>query len=452
MDTKRVLVVDSGADEEHLRRPFEQLDCSVDRLSDLTTVFDELTRSETHCLVLPSTVDDQSGVDVAAGIRELFPDLPIVLLGGDLEEVPSDLDAVAVNAKRLDDRSVLDTVRGCLSGPEPAVAGRPPSPMETLLLSMFEQFPVHLYAKDDEARHVMLSDNELAPTDLMGQTDLDFTELPEEHREAAYRDEMRVIENDAPRLEVEEFTDYIDSHSLTSKVPWHDADGEVRGLVGLTQDITEYKRQEQASRRQHERLAKVALVATHEFRNELQIAHGRLQLSDATDEQIAVVEESLSRMASIVDTVVELASEGQTATQRKPLWLSTLSREVWDTLASSQATLRIEEDNRIVADPEAASLFLQILFKNALEHAGPSVTVTVGTTEDGFYVADDGPGFEVEPPERVLDAGFSTVEGNTGFGLYVARRLANDHEWTLSLSEGENGGACFDVGDVGHAE
>lgn len=193
-------------------------------------------------------------------------------------------------------------------------------------------------------------------------------------------------------------------------------------------------------------------MATHEFRNELQIAHGRLQLSDATDEQIAVVEESLSRMASIVDTVVELASEGRTAIQRTPLWLSTLSREVWNTLASSQATLRIEEDYRIVADPEAASLFLQILFKNALEHAGPAVTVTVGTTEDGFYVADNGPGFDVDPPERILDAGFTTVEGNTGFGLYVAKRLAEDHEWTLSLSEGENGGACFDVGNLGHAE
>ena len=248
MDTKRVLVVDSETDEGALRRPLGQLDCSVDYLSDLTTVSDDVTRTATHCLVLASTFGDQSGVDVATGIRELFPDLPIVLVGVEPEAVPSELDAVAVPADSLDDRSVLNTVRGCLSGPDPRVAGRPPSPMETLLLSMFEQLPVHLYAKDGEARHVMLSDNELAPTDLLGQTDLDFAELPEEHREAAYHDEMRVIETDAPRLEVEEFTDYIDSHSLTSKVPWHDADGEVRGLVGLTQDITEYKRQEQASR------------------------------------------------------------------------------------------------------------------------------------------------------------------------------------------------------------
>jgi signal transduction histidine kinase len=451
MDTKRVLFVDT-AGEVGLGRPFEGLDCAVDRLSDLTQVFDELTRSETHCLVLPSTVGDQSGVDVARGIGELFPELPIVLVGVDPDDVPDDLDAVGVPAERLDDDAVRDTVRGCLSGPDPTVAGRPPSPMETLLLSMFEQLPVHLYAKDEEARHVMLSDNQLDSTDLLGRTDLDFTELPEEHREAAYRDEMRIIDDDTPRLEIEKYTDYVDSHSLTSKVPWHDADGDVRGLVGLTQDITEYKRREHASRRQHERLAKVALVATHEFRNELQVAHGRLQLSDATDEQIAVVEESLTRMASIVDTVVELASEGQSASQRKALWLSTLSREVWDTLASSQATLCIDEDHRIVADPEAASLFLQILFKNALEHVGPSVTVTLGTTADGFYVADDGPGFAVDPPERVLDAGFTTVEGNTGFGLYVARRLANDHDWALSLSESEDGGGRFEVGNVGRAE
>jgi len=449
MDGKSLLVVlNDDADTAALSSALADSGVSMEFLGDVTKLFDRLTRSVFHSLVLPATVGDQNGLDIAYGVTELFPDLPVIVAGADPAAVPDDLDVIAVPADGVGDERVATAVRDAVDGPSPSVAGRDPSPMETMLISMFEQLPVHLYAKDAEARHVMLSRNELEPTDLLGQTDLDFTELPEEHRKASYRDEQEIMASDEPRLEVEEYTDYIDSHSLTSKVPWHDADGEVDGLVGLTQDITRYKVQEHASRRQHERLVKVALVAAHEFRNELQVAHGRLQLSERDDEQIEVVSESLARIATIVDTVVELASEGRDAQQRKPLWLSTLSREVWDTLDSSQASLRIDEDYRIVADPESSSLFLQILLKNALEHAGSDVTVTVGTTDDGFYLEDDGPGFAVDPPERVLDAGFTTVEENTGFGLYVASSIAQDHGWTLALSESADGGARFDISGV----
>jgi len=447
MDRKSVLVVsDGGVDVPTLESELSGHRIDIDRLDDHTRLFDRLTRSVYHGLVLPATIGDQTGFEISYGVTELFPELPVIVVGAAGDEVPDDLDVLAVPVE-----GVADAITAALGGPAPSVAGREPSPMETMLLSMFEQLPVHLYAKDAEARHVLLSRNELEPTDLLGRTDLDFTELPEEHRKAAYRDEREVIARDESRLEVEEYTDFIDSHTLTSKVPWHDADGEVDGLVGLTQDITEYKVQEHASRRQHERLVKVALVAAHEFRNELQVAHGRLQLMD-DDEQVAVVEESLSRIASIVDTVVELASEGRNAQQRQPLWLSTLSREVWDTLDSGRASLRIDEDHRIVADPESVSLFLQILLKNALEHAGPTVTVTVGTTEEGFFLEDDGPGFAVDPPDRVLDAGFTTVDENTGFGLYVASSIAQDHGWTISLSESADGGARFEIRNVESTE
>lgn len=448
MDRKTVLVVsENQVDETAIDSELTEAGASVETLTDLTRLYDELTYNETYTLVLPTEIADQSGVDIARGVSQLFPDLPVVLTGTDPESVPDDLNVRATEATSIPDESVIAAIRSSLDESVPSVAARPPSPMETLLLSMFNQLPVHLYAKDVEARHVLLSRNELEPTDLIGLTDLDYTELPKEHREAAYRDEMNIIENDEPRLEIEEYTDYIDSHSLTSKAPWYDADGEVDGLVGMTQDITDRKKREHAARRQHERLVKVALVTAHEFRNELQVAHGRLDFVD-DHPQLEVVERSLRRISTMVDTVVELASEERNAHERKAIWLSTLSREVWDTLDSTSATLTISEDYRVVADPESVSLFLQILFENALEHVGEDVSVSVGATDDGYYVADDGPGIDVDPPERILDAGFTTDNANTGFGLYVARSIARDHGWTISLSESDAGGTRFDIGGV----
>jgi signal transduction histidine kinase len=209
-------------------------------------------------------------------------------------------------------------------------------------------------------------------------------------------------------------------------MPWYDSAGEIRGIVGHTQDITERKLREHAFRRQHERMVKVALVASHELRNELQIAYDRLEELRDCDDSAADIEESLSQISTTVDTVVELSTsdpngpiqhgEIERVPKQKHVWLSRLSREVWDTLADSRACLTFEGDTRIVADQESTGLLLQILFQNALEHAGPSVTATVSTTADGFFIADDGPGIDVEPPERVFDAGHTAVAENTGFG------------------------------------
>lgn len=451
MDAKTILVV---ADEEPDTAAIESVvsdggeTASVRTLTDLTHVYEELCHSIVHCLVLPAAVDETAGVDVARGVRGLFPDLPIVLTGTRPAEIPDDLAVTAVDVETFDDAQVGEAIAAQLAAANESAAARPPSRMETLLLSMFEQLPVHLYAKDDEARHVMVSRNELEPTDLIGQTDREFTELPPDHREAALADERRIIDTGEPLLEIEEYTDYIDSHSLTSKVPWRDADGDVIGLVGLTRDITERKVNEHAARRQHERLAKVALVAAHELRNELQVADGRLRLVEDDPSQVDVIADSHERLSSIVDRVIELASEERADREAKAVWLSTLSREVWDTIDQDGGTLEIEPDARLVVDAESAGIFLQILFANALEHNDGTVTVTVGATTDGFFVADDGGGIEVDPPERIFDAGYTSEAENSGFGLYVARTVAEEQGWTLSIADSGAGGARFDVAGV----
>ncbi|MDS0279456.1 PAS domain-containing sensor histidine kinase [Halomicroarcula sp. S1AR25-4] len=443
-DPKSVLVV---ADDEaaELESGFDEEAVAVTVLTDRRNVFDELTHGVYQCLVLTATVGGQSGTDIAYGVTKLFPDLPVVVVGVDPAVVPDDLDVRAVASPDLGSQAVVDAIGTSLDGDAPSVAGRSPSPMETLLLSLFNEMPDHLYAKDDQARHVLMGRGFNEPTDRVGLTDREVSELADEHGEAAYRDEMDILEGEVDRIDVEEFLDLAAPYVRTRKVPWYDADGEIQGLVGLTQDITARKTREHDLRRQHERMVKVALVSAHELRNELQIAHGRLERLD-DDTQTAPIEESLSRISSLVDTVVQLSTRESDRQEQTPVWLSRLSREVWETVADAHAALEIDGDARFLADQESASLLLQFLFQNALEHGAS--TVTVGTTSTGFYVANDGPEIEVSPPERVFDAGYTTVEGNTGFGLYIAKSVAEDQGWTLSLTDATAGSVRFDVENV----
>jgi signal transduction histidine kinase len=88
---------------------------------------------------------------------------------------------------------------------------------------------------------------------------------------------------------------------------------------------------------------------------------------------------------------------------------------------------------------------LENLFENAVDHGGGDVTVSVGSTPAGFYIADDGDGIDVEARQEAFDAGYTTTAEGTGFGLNIVDRVATAHDWDVDLSESANGGARFDI-------
>jgi signal transduction histidine kinase len=69
--------------------------------------------------------------------------------------------------------------------------------------------------------------------------------------------------------------------------------------------------------------------------------------------------------------------------------------------------------------------------------------VTVGTLPDGFYIEDDGPEVLGDGHEQVFEAGYSTAEGNIGFGLRIVKQLATAHGWAVEVTDGNDSGARF---------
>ena len=81
---------------------------------------------------------------------------------------------------------------------------------------------------------------------------------------------------------------------------------------------------------------------------------------------------------------------------------------------------------------------------NAIQRETSASTVTVGRTESGFYVADDGPGFVATQDTEIFDYGMSTGSGS-GLGLAIVRTIFEAHGWEISATESASGGARFDV-------
>jgi PAS domain S-box-containing protein len=216
-------------------------------------------------------------------------------------------------------------------------------------------------------------------------------------------------------------------------------DEEFRGTAGIIRDIEERKRRE-------DRLEEFASVVSHDLRSPLNVILGRVELAKRTGERehLDIVENSAVKMDDLVEDLLALARKGQTVGDRSPVDLESVVGDAWTSVETGEATLVVEADRAVEAHAERLRELFENLVRNAVEHGGPAVTVTVGTFSDGFYVADDGPGIPPGDRERVFDRGYTTSENGTGFGLAIVRRIAEAHDWSTSLTASDDGGARFE--------
>jgi len=214
----------------------------------------------------------------------------------------------------------------------------------------------------------------------------------------------------------------------------------VRRYVGLADDITELKRRERDLEAKNERLDRFASLVSHDIRNPLQAATTRLELARERDEpeHLDHVERNLDRMDRLVTDILTLARQGEAVTDPEPVAVDDLATRAWAAIDRGTATLVAETDATVDADPDRLVQLFENLFRNAVEHAGPDVTVRIGLLPDdtGFYVEDDGPGIPPEERESVFEMGYSNREEGTGFGLAIVREIAEAHGWLVAVTDG----------------
>ncbi len=201
--------------------------------------------------------------------------------------------------------------------------------------------------------------------------------------------------------------------------------------------------------RQNEKLERFASIASHDLRNPLNVLAGWLELAEETGdpEQFEKCRQAIERMTRLIDDLLRLARAGAVIDETQQVDLETLVERSWQNVETGDARLRVETDRRIEADGERLQQLLENLVRNTVEHADGPATITVGDLDDGFYVADDGPGIPAEKHEAVFESGYTTASG-TGFGLAIVREIADAHGWTVDLAESEKGGARFEFTGV----
>ena len=227
-------------------------------------------------------------------------------------------------------------------------------------------------------------------------------------------------------------------------------DGEVTQIVGVARDVTEQHERQRALERQNERLEEFASVVSHDLRNPLNVAAGHLELAREEDdeEHLEVVATALGRMEGLIDDLLALAREGREVGDLERVDLADVAEGCWSTVETGSASLEVEADGSVLADPTRLRQLLENLFRNAVEYGGEDVSVVVDDRDGGFCVADDGPGIPDAVRERVFSPRYSTAEDGTGLGLSIVREIAEAHGWTVDVGESEAGGARFEFAGV----
>ena len=224
--------------------------------------------------------------------------------------------------------------------------------------------------------------------------------------------------------------------------------------IGIFRDVTHRIEQEQELKRQNERLEDFAGTVAHDLRNPLSVARGRLDLAKETgdEEHFTLIEKSHERMEKMIEELLSLAKQGQVVLNPEPVVLEEVVQQAWTQVQTPEASLEIEFDSdiQVTADGGRVTELFENLFRNAVEHGGQSVTVTVGSVseETGFFVEDDGTGISEDKRNEVIEAGYSSLETGTGFGLSIVQQITQGHGWILSITEGSDGGARFEISNV----
>ncbi|MGA2990331.1 MAG: ATP-binding protein [Candidatus Korobacteraceae bacterium] len=247
----------------------------------------------------------------------------------------------------------------------------------------------------------------------------------------------------------------------------YDADEKPARLVGITIDVTERKRAQEAmiAAEKIASAGRMAATIAHEINNPLEavtnlifLAASDAQISPTTREYLEMAQDELRRVSHTARQTLGFYRESAapSPTQVDALVqevLSLYNRRLAQQSIKLQARLRSRATIRAVGGE--IRQVVSNLIANAADACGVGARITVGvadcTLRDGakgvrITVADSGSGIANSVRARIFEPFFTTKRAvGTGLGLWVTRSLVEKHGGSIRVRSTEGRGTVFCV-------
>jgi len=466
-----VLVVGDGDPERIEAAITADESTDIERVADCRAAQATLSaRDDVGCVVV---TEGAIAVDCVRTLRARAPawddHLPIVVVGAlsasDRATITSD-PGCAVVSSSADAATLRETVDAALAEFDRKRRERAAASLMTALLERSNQ---ELFVKDKAGQHLYVSDTDqdhLDESRMRGKTDREIYDTDprrEELARADFEDDMHVVKTGEPIYgRVRKYYSGMEHWFSTTKVPWENEAGERQGLVGISREITDRRLAERQMRLQANRIDQFTRYLTENLQSPIDGVLASLGRAAAGDlDAIDDAEAQITQIEHLIDDLHRLSSDtaGQTPGSQPPKLtgqpslttdLVALTESVWSVLEDGDADLVVElpEETTLGVETETIRPFVSHLLENAIEHAGPDVTVWVGAAGlNSFYVADDGPGLP-EDERAAFDGNTPTSSEEAWNGLDVVIATANQQGWDLSVEASRAGGTRFVVANV----
>jgi PAS domain S-box-containing protein len=334
--------------------------------------------------------------------------------------------------------------------------------LETLLESTGD----FIYMKDREGRYVFVNPAAAksvgkSAEEIIGKDDRDL--FPEEHARHIMEKDRQIMASGISEV-FEETRVYADGvrHLHSSKNVCRDSSGAVIGIVGISRDITELKRAEEAlnSSELNAAGARMANALAHEINNPLAALTNALFLlrqrngTVPAEELLGTAQESLWRITKITRQMIGLYNRTAAARHIQ------VQDVVKDTLANLDSRVK-KKGVRFKTNLSPCEFYgidadlrqlITALMENAVEQSRTRISIKLYSRDTGgasrsefrLIIADDGPGIAPEHRSRIFEPFFSTkAEKGSGLGLWMARGIANKYGGSIRLrsstAEGSSG-------------
>jgi len=218
---------------------------------------ESLSDGKVDVVLLDLTLPDSSGLETFRRIEKAAPRVPIIVLTG----VDDESLAIATMKEGAQDYMVKADfeprilMRAIRYAVERARILNALDEQREFARAVLDTIPDRMYVKDKESRFLQInrmlaSVLELSePAEALGKTDFDY--FQKEHAQEAFDEEAEIVRTGQPlvsKLEKEVQLNGRSTWLLTTKMPVRNAAGEVVGSFGISKDISEIKRNEEALR------------------------------------------------------------------------------------------------------------------------------------------------------------------------------------------------------------
>tara|TARA_R110001599_G_scaffold150929_2_gene335302 strand:- start:179957 stop:182902 length:2946 start_codon:yes stop_codon:yes gene_type:complete len=362
---------------------------------------------------------------------------------------------------------------------------------ESQLRSFVEQAPAAVAMFDKDMKYITVSNkwyehNRIEGQSIIGKSHYDV--LPQvKKRKDWLKIHKRVLAGEELSKGKDQFTRIDNSEVWISwtAIPWHNADGEIGGMILYVSDITkeveyteelenEIEARTQQIRKQAENLEQVnkelesfSYSISHDLRAPLRSINGfsdilmedyAEQLDEEGKRLMGIVKESAVTMGQLIDDILEFSRLGKKKIQKSEIDMTKLFESVCEVETGSysdkQIDLKIDDLPNARGDVALIKQVVVNLVSNAFKYSSKEdkIVINIGLdqseeNEVAYFIKDNGTGFKMEYHDKLFGV-FNRLHSKnefegTGVGLAIVKRIINKHGGKIWAESEEGKGSIF---------